>query len=60
MKHIRKMIIFIALGISIMCAYNFVTELNKYVEADHDNKAVVEVASPCADEFNGEIDFEKL
>lgn len=60
MKHVRKMMIFIALGISIMCAYNFVTELNKYVEAEHDNKAVVEVASPCADEFNGRIDFEKL
>lgn len=52
--------IFIALGISIMCAYNFGTELNKYVEADQENKAVVEVASPCADEFNGRIDFEKL
>ena len=58
MKHIRKIMIFIALVISMTCVYNFGTELNKYVEADHDNKAVVEVAS--ADEFNGRIDFEKL
>lgn len=58
MKHIRKIILFVALGISIICIYNFGTEFNKYVEADQKNKAVIEVAS--ADEFNGEIDFEKL
>lgn len=58
MKLIRKMIIFIALGISIVCIYNFGTELNKYVEADQENKAVIEAAS--ADKFNREIDFEKL
>ncbi len=58
MKHIRKMIVFIALVISIMCVYNFGTELNKYVEADLSNNEVKKTAS--ADEFNGEIDFEKL
>lgn len=58
MKHIRKIILFVALGISIVCIYNFGIELNKYVEADQENKAVIEVAS--VDEFNGEIDFEKL
>ena len=58
MKHIGKIILFIALGISIICIYNFGTELNKYVEADQENKAVIEAAS--ADESNGEIDFEKL
>ena len=57
-KHIRKMIVFIALVISIMCVYNFETELNKYVEADLSNNEVKKTAS--ADEFNGEIDFEKL
>lgn len=46
------------MGISIVCIYNFGIELNKYVEADQENKAVIEVAS--ADEFNGEINFEKL
>ena len=56
MKHIRKIILFVAFGISIVCIYNFGIELNKYVEADQENKAVIEVAS--ADEFNGEIDFE--
>lgn len=58
MKHIRKMIIFIPLVISIMCVYNFGTELNKYVEADLSNKEVKKTVS--ANEFNGEIDFEKL
>ena len=58
MKHIRKTILFVAFGISIVCIYNFGIELNKYVEADQENKAVIEVAS--ADEFNGELDFEKL
>lgn len=41
-----------------MCVYNFGTELNKYVEADLSNNEVKKTAS--ADEFNGEIDFEKL
>ena len=45
MKHIRKIIIFIALVISMTCVYNFGTELNKYVEADLENKAVIESAS---------------
>lgn len=52
------MIVFIALVISIMCVYNFGTEVNKYVEADLSNNEVKKTAS--ADEFNGEIDFEKL
>lgn len=60
MKHIRKIILFVALGISIVCIYNFGIELNKYVEADQENKAVIEVEVASADEFNGEIDFEKL
>ena len=41
-----------------MCVYNFGTELNKYVEADLSNKEVKKTVS--ANEFNGEIDFEKL
>ena len=45
MKHIRKMIVFIALVISIMCVYNFGTELNKYVEADLSNNEVKKTAS---------------
>lgn len=45
MKHIRKIIIFIALVISMTYVYNFGTELNKYVEADLENKAVIESAS---------------
>ena len=47
------MIIFIALVISTICVYNFGTELNKYVEADQENKAVIEADS--ADGFDGEI-----
>ena len=37
MKHIRKIILFVAFGISIVCIYNFGIELNKYVEADQVN-----------------------
>lgn len=58
MNQIKKILPFIALGISILCIYNFGTELNKYREADLANKAVIEAAS--AESFNGEIDFENL
>ena len=58
MNQIKKILPFIALGISILCIYNFGTELNKYREADLGNKAVIEAAS--AESFDGEIDFENL
>lgn len=58
MNQIKKVLPFIALVISILCIYNFGTELNKYREADLGNKAVIEAAS--AESFDGEIDFEKL
>lgn len=58
MNQIKKILPFIALGISILCIYNFGTELNKYREADLGNKAVMEAAS--AENFDGEIDFENL
>lgn len=58
MKWFRNVMMFVALGISIFCIYNFWTEFSKYRDADRGNKAVVEAVS--ADEFDGEIDFEKL
>ena len=58
MKWFRNVMMFVALGISIVCLYNFWMELSRYRDADRGNKAVVEVVS--ADEFDGEINFEKL